>query len=215
MIKATDFQAVLFDLDGTITDPKEGIINSILYAVKKKGFNEENPNELDCFIGPPLHTSFQKRYQVTESEAFEMVSLYREYYAKKGIFECYLYDGIRELLEQLFEADVFLSLATSKPIVYADQLLRHFDLEGYFSFTAGSNMDGSRTDKKEVIAFALDHIPSFEKDEILMVGDREFDIEGGNYHHLKTAWAAWGYGEEDIILAHQPDFIFQSAAEMV
>ncbi len=210
-----NIQAVLFDLDGTITDPKEGIINSVLYAVEQSGLKEENPETLDCFIGPPLHLSFQKRYHVNEEDSFEMVKKYREYYAQKGIFECHLYKGVEELIKKLFEADIFLSLATSKPIKYANQLLEHFHLDDYFDFTAGSNMDGTRTDKKEVIAFALENIPPFDPQEILMIGDREFDIEGAQHHHLLTAWAEWGYGKSEIIKPLSPHFIYQNPLDLI
>ncbi|OYT17162.1 MAG: phosphoglycolate phosphatase [Bacteroidetes bacterium 4572_77] len=208
-------KAVLFDLDGTITDPKEGILNSIMYAVKKMGFEEKNKEELVCFIGPPLHISFQKRYGVSEQKSYEMVKAYREYYAQKGIFECYLYKGVLELLEKLRLEDVLLSLATSKPIYYANQLLQHFQIDHYFDFVAGSNMDGSRTDKKEVIAYALENIPSFEPDEILMLGDREFDIEGGQYHQLATAWAKWGYGLSEDILRLKPNHLIDSPVDLL
>lgn len=215
MININDFQAVLFDLDGTVIDPKEGIINSILYAAKEFGREELNPETLDSFIGPPLYHSFQKRYGLTEEEAKEMVRLYRVYYADKGIFQCHLYDGIEELIKELFERNIFMSLATSKPMVYADQLLRHFGLEAYFDFTAGANLDGSRIDKIEVIQFALDNIPSFDKESILMLGDREFDIDGGKHHHLPTAYARWGYGVDELVLKSEPDYILDSPLDLL
>ncbi len=214
MSKLDSYQAILFDLDGTITNPQEGIINSILYAVKTFGFVEENPESLNKFIGPPLHHSFQERYKVTEAKAYEMVDEFRVYYAKKGIFESYLYQGITETIEYLYNKQIFLSLATSKPVDYANQLLVHFGLDKYFSFTAGALMDGKRTDKKEVIQFALDNIPPFEKDRILMIGDREFDIMGAKYHGIQAAWAKWGFGSEEEILPLNPDFIFDSASDM-
>ena len=215
MINIDDFQAILFDLDGTITDPKQGIINSVLYAAEQFGFKEEDVESLDAFIGPPLHHSFQKRYGVSEADSFEMVKQYRVYYADKGIFECYLYKGIEDTIKELYQKGIFLSLATSKPVFYADKLLVHFGLDQYFSFVAGSEMDGSRTDKKEVIQFALDQIPPFDKDEVLMVGDREFDITGGKHHELITAWAKWGYGTESEILTLKPDHILESPLEMI
>jgi len=215
MIDITSFEAVLFDLDGTIIDPKEGIINSILYAVEKSGLVENHPETLDCFIGPPLHHSFQKRYQLSEDAAMDMVRKYRVYYSEKGIYECHLYDGIEEVIKELHQRGVFLSLATSKPTEFADQLMEHFGLDKYFSFTAGALFDGKRTDKKEVVAYALENIPPFKKEEILMLGDREFDIEGGKFHELKTAWAKWGYGEDDVVLPFSPDFILDKPLDLI
>lgn len=210
-----NIKAVLFDLDGTIIDPREGIINSILYAVKEFGLAEPQPETLNCFIGPPLQHSFKKRYQLSDEDAMEMVRIYRVYYADKGIFECHLYDGIEALLQQLFEKNIFLSLATSKPVIFADQLMKHFQLDKYIEFTAGALMDGKRTDKKEVIQFALENIPPFKNDEILMLGDREFDIDGGKFYQLKTAWAKWGYGVEEVLIKSEPDVILNAPLELL
>jgi len=215
MINSFPFQAVLFDLDGTIIDPKQGIINSIMYAIKEYGLEENNPETLDSFIGPPLQHSFQKRYGLGDDEAMELVRLYRVYYAKKGIFESYLYPGIEALIKNLFQQNIFMSLATSKPIKYADDLMRHFNLDPYFEFTAGALMDGKRTDKIEVIQYALDHIPPFEKEEILMLGDREFDIDGGKHHGLHTAYARWGYGLDKVIIKSNPNYILDSPMELL
>lgn len=210
-----NIKAVLFDLDGTLIDPKEGVINSILYAVQEFGVQEQHPNNLDCFIGPPLQHSFKNRYHLSDDDAMETVRIYRVYYAEKGIFECQLYDGIEELIQKLFQRGVFMSLATSKPVLFADQLLEHFKLDKYVAFTAGALMDGRRTDKKEVIQFALEHIPPFKNDEILMVGDREFDIDGGKFYQLKTAWAKWGYGVEEVLAKSQPDLILNAPLELL
>lgn len=209
------YQAVLFDLDGTITNPAEGIINAILYSVQQHGLQETKPEELISFIGPPLHHSFQQRYNTTEAQAYEMVKTYRVYYGKQGIFECYLYEGIAQLIKKLCEQGIFLSLATSKPIFYAQQLIEHFQLDAFISFVAGANMDGSRTDKKEVIAYALDNIPPFDPGEILMIGDREFDIAGGQHFDLDTAWAQWGYGSADVINPLAPTYTFQKPLDVL
>lgn len=210
-----NFQAVLFDLDGTIIEPEKGIINSILYAVKELGLKENDPDSLKSFIGPPLQHSFRDRYELSEEEAMEAVKVYRVYYAEKGIYECHLYDGIEEVLKKLHEENIFMSLATSKPVKYADQLMRYFKLDGYFEFTAGALLDGKRTDKKEVIQYALENIPPFDTPEILMLGDREFDIDGGKHHQLTTAWAKWGHGEEAILAKSAPDFTLEKPLDLL
>lgn len=210
-----NLKAVLFDLDGTIIDPQKGIINSILFTVNELNLVEKDIDSLDCFIGPPLIESFKKRYGLNENDAREAVRIYRIYYAKKGIFECSVYEGIEELIQKLYEKDIFLSLATSKPKIYADQIMEHFKLDKFFDFTSGALMDGKRTDKIEVIQYALENIPPFQKDEILMLGDREFDIDGGHYHNMKTAWAKWGYGKEEILKKSNPDYIFDSPLELL
>lgn len=209
------YEAVFFDLDGTITEPAEGVINAILYAVEQSGKHEPQPEELVSFIGPPLHHSFQQRYHTTEAEAMAMVEQYRVYYGKKGIFECKLYDGIAELMRSLYNNGIYISLATSKPIFYAQQLLDYYQLSPYVSFVGGANLDGSRTDKKEVIQYVLNHVPPFAKDKILMLGDREFDIAGGHHFGLDTAWAQWGYGTAAIIDPLQPTYRFQKPLELL
>lgn len=215
MSNKMSLQSVLFDLDGTIIEPRQGIVNSILYAVGQYGLKEEHPETLDSFIGPPLHHSFQQRYHLTEEQSFEMVKLYRVYYSKKGIYECTLYPGIRELIEQLYERNIFLALATSKPEDFANQLLEHFKLNGFFEFTAAALYDGKRTEKNEVIEYALENIPPFEHNEILMLGDREFDIDGGKYHGIKTAWARWGYGHDEVVLLSKPDLVLNNPLELL
>ncbi|MBN1649851.1 MAG: HAD hydrolase-like protein, partial [Bacteroidales bacterium] len=161
---------LLFDLDGTLTDPLEGIVNSVLYALKKKGIKENHPEELRDFIGPPLHLSFLNRYHLSEAEAFEMVRIYREYYSEKGIFENTIYPGIYDLLKMLKQQKKIISLATSKPTFYARQVVEHFKIAPFIDFIAGSNTDGSRTDKTEVVAYALEISGQKPAHEYLMIG---------------------------------------------
>ncbi len=210
-VKAT---ILLFDLDGTLTDPKEGILNSILYALNKKGIHEVNPEELVCFIGPPLHLSFQKRYHLSEPEAFEMVGLFREYFAEKGIYENSIYPGVFELLRELKNRRKTLALATSKPTHFAKQVIDYFKIAGFFDFIAGANIDGSRTDKKEVVAFALELTGNKPKNEYLMIGDREHDVRGAHFHSVEACWVNYGYGDEKIVLLEKPEFICHSVAEL-
>lgn len=213
--KQPSYQAILFDLDGTITNPAKGIINSILYAAKAHQYEEKDIKSLYSFIGPPLHHSFQQRYQTTAQQAKEMVKSYRVYYGKKGIFECGLYPGITELMQYLHQHNIYIALATSKPIFYAQQLLQHFKLTFYISFVGGANMDGSRTDKKEVIDYTLSHIPQFARKSILMLGDTKFDIEGAQHFGLDSAWAAWGYGSKAEIEKLKPTYSFQTAIDVL
>lgn len=150
------YEVVLFDLDGTLTDPGEGITNSVAYALKKYGIRVSDRTELFRFIGPPLHESFEVYYGFSEEQAKEAVEYYREYYRDTGIFENVVYPGIEDTLKILKDSGRKLAVATSKPGQFAKEILRHFHLEGYFEFVAGSNMDGTRTKKDEVISYALD-----------------------------------------------------------
>ncbi len=208
------YKYALFDLDGTLTDPGEGITRSVQYALAKFGIVVENRRELYCFIGPPLHESFEVYYGFSREGAFRAVDAYREYYAVKGIFENEVYAGIRECLAALHASGVKISLATSKPEVYAKQILQHFALDGYFDAVAGSEMDGSRTKKAEVVERALMLLGNPDVRECVMIGDREHDVLGGAAHGMDTIGVTFGYGSEDELrlsgathIAHTPEEI--------
>ena len=134
-------KTLFFDLDGTLTDPAEGITNSICYALEKYGITIEHREQLYCFIGPPLWESFVKYFEFSEEQAHEAVAYYREYFSVKGLYENKVYPGIQEMLETLQQKGVPMVLATSKPTVYAEQILKHFQLDSYFTFVSGSELD--------------------------------------------------------------------------
>lgn len=182
---------ILFDLDGTLTDPGLGITNSVMYALKKFGITETDREKLYRFIGPPLAESFEKYYGFSTLASFLAVDYYREYYAEKGIFENKLYAGMDVLLEQLCEQGKKLVLATSKPEIFAKKILKHFQIDQYFHFVSGSFLDGKRTDKAEVIAHALKECHS---SKALMVGDRIHDVIGAKKCGLDCIGVLFGYG---------------------
>lgn len=147
---------VLFDLDGTLTDPGEGITNSVMYALNKYGIKEENRTALYKFIGPPLRDSFMDFYGLSEEEAWKCVELYREYFGVKGLFENRVYEGMPELLERIKSAGIGLLVATSKPTEYSVRILEKFDLLKYFDYVSGSEMNEGNADKGTIIKNALD-----------------------------------------------------------
>jgi len=204
---------ILFDLDGTLTDPKEGIINSILFALDKLGIKEQNIHELDTFIGPPLRESFAFRYNMTELQADKAVSYYREYYSVKGIFENKLYAGITQLLSFLSSSDYQLYVATSKPTVYAVKILKHFKLNSFFNGVTGSNLDNTRTDKTEVISHVITEY-SLDANRTMMIGDRKHDIIGANNNLIKSLGVTYGYGSHEELSAYNPDFLSNSCSEI-
>lgn len=205
---------LLFDLDGTLTDPKEGILNSIHYALKKKGIIENHPEELLRFIGPPLHFSFQNRYQLSEDEAFEMVRIFREYFSTQGIFENTVYSGIPELLKTLKKQKKTIALATAKPTHFAKQVIEYFKIAPFIDFIAGANTDGSRTDKKEIVAYAKEITGNKPDAEYLMIGDREYDIMGAHFNQIEACWVTYGYGEKAIVMKEKPKYICHTVAEL-
>ena len=188
------FKNILFDLDGTLTDPGMGITNSILFALKKDGLPLLSREELYPFIGPPLIDSFQKYCGVTLEKAQLLLKYYREYFTEKGMFENTVYPGIPAVLEMLQKQGIRLFVATSKPEPFAVRILEHFNLADYFSFIGGSTLDEKRTDKAGVIDYVLKENALSPK-ETLMVGDRCYDIEGARKCNIAVAAVLFGYGD--------------------
>lgn len=189
------YKYLLIDLDGTLTDPGEGITNSVAYALKKWGIEVEDKKVLYSFIGPPLSASFAKYYGFSEEDSLRCVDYYREYFGVKGLFENEVYDGIHELLGELKKMGKILVIATSKPEFYATQILDHFDLTRYFDFIAGASMDESRNKKGDVIRYAISLAGITDKSEAVMIGDREHDILGARENGLDSIGVLYGYGD--------------------
>ncbi len=198
-----NYQYIFFDLDGTLTDPGEGITNSVAYALKKYGINIEDKKALYPFIGPPLIESFEKYYGFTHTQSREAVDFYREYYAVKGIFENSVYEGIEELLKALTLAGKKIVLATSKPEKFAEQILEHFGLRKYFYFVAGANMDETRSTKAEVLEYALESVSIKDLKTAVMIGDRCFDMSAAKQVGIDRIGVLYGYGDkEELENAH-------------
>lgn len=205
---------VLFDLDGTITDPKEGITKSVAYSLKKFGIEVKDLDTLCPFIGPPLNKSYEEFYGFTPEQALEAVEEYRVYYRKQGIFECNLYDGIKELLEHLHNEGKKVILATSKPEEFAVQLLEHFDILKYFDVVAGSTMNGSRVEKEDVIRYAINKIEDFDETDAIMIGDRKFDYIGAEKCGIRCILIGYGYGERKELVNCKPYAIKETVDEL-
>jgi phosphoglycolate phosphatase len=204
---------LLFDLDGTLTDPKEGIVNSILNALNKLGIHENNIDELDKFIGPPLRESFLKRYNLTNELADKAMLYYREYFSVKGIYENKLYPGVNELLESLTSRNYKLYVATSKPTIYSQEILNYFKIYRYFKVVMGSNFDNTMTDKTEIIAYMISSL-GLKASHSVMIGDRKHDIIGGKNNSMKTIGVTYGYGSLQELLSCHPDFIVNECREI-
>ena len=190
------YDVILFDLDGTLTDPGEGITNSVAHALEKFHIPVPERRELYKFIGPPLYQSFMEFYGLDREQALLAVDYYREYYRDRGIWENEVYTGIPALLAQLKAAGKRLVLATSKPEEFALQILEHFELMPYFDLVAGSTMDSSRVKKADVITYALDALKLEPGPSIVMVGDREHDVLGAREAGLDCIGVLFGYGDE-------------------
>lgn len=188
---------LLFDLDGTLTDPMLGITRSVQYALHRFGIEVDDLHTLCRFIGPPLKESFRDFYGMDDEQAAQAVAYTREYFAPRGIFENSLYEGIPELLTELQGAGGVLAMATSKPEPFARQIAEHFHLADRFTLIGGATMDGTRTAKRDVVRYVLDTLGVEEPSAAVMIGDRRYDIEGAAAEGIASIGVLWGYGSRE------------------
>lgn len=207
------FEYILFDLDGTLTDPKEGITKSVQYALASVDIDEPDLDKLEPFIGPPLHESFMEFYGFDRDMAMKLVEKYRERFNVTGIFENKIYPGIADMLKVLKEAGCKISIASSKPTVLVERILDHFDIRKYFDSVVGSNLDGTRTKKEEVVEEALCQLACV-KEKTAMVGDRKFDIEGARAFGLIGVGVSFGYAQGNELEEAGADYIVDSVEEL-
>ncbi|MCI8432968.1 MAG: HAD hydrolase-like protein [Lachnospiraceae bacterium] len=208
---------LLFDLDGTLTDPKEGICTCVQYALASFGIQEPDLDKLEPFIGPPLKESFMQFYDMNEEQAQAAVEKYRERFRDTGIFENRLYDGIPQMLRTLNSKGMFLAVASSKPTVFVERILEHFGIRSYFKAVVGSELDGTRTEKNEVVEEALRQLfgdAPVEKNKVYMIGDRRFDIEGAKAQGVDSVGVTYGYGGMEELREARADYIVRSVEEL-
>lgn len=208
------FTHILFDLDGTLTDPALGITNSVIYALKKLGFRAPERKDLYFFIGPPLLDSFKSYCNISDDQAQTAIKYYREYFSDKGVFENKLLEGIPELLNDLKKSGKTLAVATSKPLVFAQKILEHFNIAQFFDYAVGSELDGRLTDKSEVIAKTLKMMGNPDKANTVMVGDRCFDITGAQKNRIKSIGILFGYGDRSELLEAGADYLAENTKEL-
>lgn len=185
-------KSVLFDLDGTLTDSGEGIINCAVYALEQLGLPVPPRDAMGVFVGPPLWDTFEK-FGVPKDKADEAVRIFRSRYVPVGKFENTPYPGIGETLSELKRQGCRLYVATSKPETTAIEILEHFELAKYFDRICGADLDRSRTTKSQVIAYLLEQSPGDENR--IMVGDTAYDVIGAAAHGIPTIGVSWGYGD--------------------
>lgn len=227
------FQYVLFDLDGTLTDPKLGITTCVQYALKSFGIEEKNLDKLEPFIGPPLIESFKQFYGFTQEQALQGQEKYRERFAITGWLENEMYPGIDAMLKTLSDQGVKLAVASSKPEVFVEKILVHFGIREYFTAAVGSELDGRRINKDEVVLEALHRLGVVTPKEVdayltegrfpgdgsknmacAMVGDRKFDVEGAKAMNLVSVAVAYGYAQGEELKLAQPDYIAETVEEL-
>lgn len=214
------FDYCLFDLDGTLTDPREGITRSVQYALRYFGIEEPDLKKLEPFIGPPLKASFKEFYGLSEQQARKAIDVYRERFAPIGVLENKIFPGTEGLLKKAKDKGCRLAVASSKPYVFVKQILEHFGIDGYFEVIVGSELDGTRDAKEEVVEEALRRlgILDMEKDKrrerCAMIGDRRFDINGAKAHGLTGIGVSFGFAGEGELEEAGADYIAESMEEL-
>ena len=208
------YKIILFDLDGTISDPKIGITKSVQYALQKMNIYEPDIDKLECFIGPPLQVSFAEHYDFDERETQKAIDFYRERFKEKGMFENGLYEEIPLLLKSLYDQGIILVVATSKPTVFAKQILQHFKISQFFELIAGSNLDGTRTSKTEIIQYILNKFHNYKLDEFIMIGDRKHDIIGALNAGIDSIGVTYGYGSLEELKEIKPTYIVNNINQL-
>ena len=207
-------QILLFDLDGTLTDPGEGITKSVAYALEKMGHPPLDQKTLYDFIGPPLVDHFMEVCGFTKDEAMQAVGHFRAYFTPQGIFENRAYDGIGDLLRTLQEQGRKLIVTTSKPEPFAVKILKYFDLAQYFDAVVGSTFEETRTYKWEIIAHFLRLDPGVEPKQMVMIGDRKHDVEGAHRNKIPAIGVSYGYGGRKELEQAGADWVVDSVAEL-
>jgi phosphoglycolate phosphatase len=203
----------IFDLDGTLTDSSDGIINSIFYALDELKITKPEKEFAKSFIGPPLTKTFASLIPA-EIKTEDAIKKYREYYATKGIYENKLYNGVVEMLEKLKKENKKIALGTAKPTYFAREILQHFNIYDAFDVVIGSHLSGGRTDKKDIIYEVKDQWGWQKSDLVTMVGDRDTDIIGGQHFDFHTIAVSYGYGSVEELTNCNPTHLVNSVDEI-
>lgn len=190
-------KAVLFDLDGTLVDSSEGITKSVSYALSHFGIHEPDLEKLKVFIGPPLAESFEKYYGFSREQGLSAVSVYRERYNVTGIYECSLYPGVESCLCTLRERGYRIGMASSKPEESCRRILAHFGILSLFDEVTGATMDGRIGTKEEVLREMMGHWPDLSCDQMCLVGDTMFDVEGAALVNMACVAVSFGFGDAE------------------
>ncbi|MGE7113876.1 HAD family hydrolase [Lysinibacillus sp. NPDC047702] len=209
-----DYSVVLFDLDGTLSDPKIGITKSVQYSLEKMEIIEEDLDKLEIFIGPPLQVSLAEQYGMDEAQIQQAIAYYRERFSKKGMYENKLYPDVASLLANLKEQGYQLAVATSKPTIFAEQILSYFNIEHFFDLVVGSHLDGTQSAKGEIIEFVLENFNEVPRHQFIMIGDRKYDIVGAQENQIDSIGVTYGFGSLKELQDAQATYIVSSVPEL-
>lgn len=208
------YRTILFDLDGTLSDSQEGILQCLRYSLAQMGLEEKDAERLRRCIGPSLTQTYRTLYGMSDADAARALEFYRDCFERQGIEQTALFDGVDALLSALRKRGKTLVLATAKPTLHARRILARNQIEQHFAFVAGSNLDGTREEKSEVIAYALAALPEAARASAVMVGDRRHDVEGARENGLASIGVAYGYGGRTELADAGADLVVHSVAEL-
>lgn len=208
------YKYCLFDLDGTLTDPQEGITNSIIYSLNKLGISEENREKLMAFIGPPLVDSYMKYYNFSKEKAEKALQYYREFFSETGIFQNRLYKGIKGVLKHLKSQGKTLAVASSKPQIFVKKITDRFGITKYFDFVGGATLDESRSYKKDVLEYVIKELNVKDRTKVVLIGDREQDVYGAKQAGIDCVGVLYGYGDYKELSTANPTRLIKRIYEL-
>ena len=208
------YKYVIFDLDGTLSDSKEGITKSVQYALEKVGIIEENLEDLEHFVGPPMVEQYIKTYGMSKDKAFETLGYYRERYTPIGIYETKAYPGVVEVLEALKDNGVKIGMATSKPEGMAVEVAKFLEIEKYFDIICGADLKGPRQSKADVLNKLFEN-SDFIKEQSVLVGDTHYDIEGANKIGIDSIGIGWGMGTKDEMIDEGAKAVLDTSEDLI
>ena len=209
------YEYVFFDLDGTLTDSGEGIINAAVYALEKYNNEVNDRSELRKFIGPPLQDSFSTDYGFSEDEIEDVIKTFREYYSEKGIFENTIYENIQTVLFELKNRGKKLVVATSKPEVFTKKVLDHFNISSYFDYVSGATLNNEKIQKVDIIRDAICKLGITDKSKVVMIGDRKLDVLGAKENGIDSIGVLWGYGDLLELEKVGPTYIAEKVLDLL
>ena len=209
------YEYVFFDLDGTLTDSGEGIINAAVYALEKYNIEVNDRSELRKFIGPPLQDSFSTDYGFSEDEIEDVIKTFREYYSEKGIFQNTIYENIQTVLFELKNRGKKLVVATSKPEVFTKKVLDHFNISSYFDYVSGATLNNEKIKKVDIIRDAICKLGITDKSKVVMIGDRKLDVLGAKENGIDSIGVLWGYGDLLELEKVGPTYIAEKVLDLL
>lgn len=204
---------LIFDLDGTIIESEEGIINGFLYTLDKMNTQAPSVEQLKKYIGPPLSDTFMNEFKFSKEDAIKAIKYFREYYSQKGKFECRTYDRIEETIKKLSN-NYKIAIGTSKAEESAIEILEHFAIAKYFDIICGASKDNKRHEKTDIIEHIIQQTDE-EKDKIYMIGDRHYDVVGAKKSNIKSIGVTWGYGTIEELRTAGADYIVEDTEELL